>query len=159
MVQAIPMIISAATAVGSFALTRYQAQMEMAVARQQAEELKISAQQERAASHIEAARKRSENQFKIGETKAALGGSGFTLDDATAANIISGSVAEATLSERLIIAQGDQRARNVEAQARNTLWGGKMTKKAGNLSAIVGLGKDTASWFDTYGNSIVNGTG
>ncbi len=133
--------------------------MEMAVARQQAEELRISAQQERAASHIEAARKRQENQFKLGEQRAALGGSGFTLDDATAANIIGNSAAEATLSERLILAQGDQRARNMEAQARNTLWGGKMAKKAGNLSAIVGLGKDAVGWFDNYGSGIVNGTG
>lgn len=159
MVQAIPMIISAATAVGSFALTRYQSQMEMAVARQQADELKLSAQQERAAAHMEAARKRQENQFKLGEQRAALGGSGFTLDDATAANIIGNSAAEATLSERLIVAQGDQRARNMEAQARNTLFGGKMAKKAGNLSAIVGLGKDTASWFDSYGSQFVNKTG
>lgn len=133
--------------------------MEMAVAKQQAEELRKSAQQERAASHIEAARKRQENQFKLGETRAALGGSGFTLDDATAANIISNSAVEATLAERLIIAQGDQRARNMETQATNTLWSGKMAKKAGNLSAIVGLGKDTASWFDSYGSQFVNKTG
>lgn len=119
----------------------------------------MSAQQERAAAHMEAARKRQENQFKIGETRAALGGSGFTLDDATAANIISNSAAEATLAERLIIAQGDQRARNMETQATNTLWSGKMAKKAGNLSSIVGLGKDAAGWFDSYGSAFVNKTG
>lgn len=133
--------------------------MEMAIARQQAEELRISAQQERAAAHIESARKRQENQFKLGEQKAALGGSGFTLDDATAANIVSNSVAEATLSERLIVAQGDQRARNMDAQSRNTLWSGRMAKKAGNLSAVIQLGKDTASWFDKYGSQFSNGTG
>ena len=140
-------------------MTRYQSQMEMAAARQQAEELRISAQQERAAAHYEAARKRSENKFKLGETKAALGGSGFTLDDATSANIIGDSVAQSTLAEQLIIAQGDQRARNMEVQAKNTLWSGKMQKKARNMSAWVDLGRDTASWFENYGSKYVNKTG
>jgi hypothetical protein len=118
--------------------------MEMAIARQQAEELKLAAKQERAVAHMEAARKRSENKFKIGEAKAGLAGSGFVLDDAQSAFIIGESVAEATLSEKLIIAQGDQRARNMEAGAKNTLWEGKMKKKLNNFGATVGLVKDLA---------------
>jgi hypothetical protein len=66
------------------------------------------------------------------------------LDDAQSAFIIGESVAEATLSEKLIIAQGDQRARNMEAGAKNTLWEGKMKKKLNNFGATVGLVKDLA---------------
>ena len=145
--QALPFVAMAftgAAAVGSYAMARYQSQMEMAIARQQAEELKLAAKQERAVAHMEAARKRSENKFKIGEAKAGLAGSGFVLDDAQSAFIIGESVAEATLSEKLIIAQGDQRARNMEAGAKNTLWEGKMRKKLNNFGATVGLVKDLA---------------
>jgi hypothetical protein len=145
--QALPFVAMAftgAAAVGSYAMARYQSQMEMAIARQQAEELKLAAKQERAVAHMEAARKRSENKFKIGEAKAGLAGSGFVLDDAQSAFIIGESVAEATLSEKLIIAQGDQRARNMEAGAKNTLWEGKMKKKLNNFGATVGLVKDLA---------------
>lgn len=150
----IPAILAIVSAVGSYAISRSNSNAERAAAMYQARENERMAQQERAAAHLEAARKRRENQFKLGQQKDALGGSGFTLDDPTAVKIIGDSAAAATLAEQLIIAQGDQRARNMEAQARMTKWSGKVGARQSTLAANVQLVSDTGSWFTNYGKNL-----
>lgn len=139
-------------------MQRQTARTESKVARAQAEELRLTAQQERAAAHLEAARKRQENAYKLGQQKVGLSGSGFVLDDAQAAHVIGSSVAEATLAEQLIIAQGEQRARNLEEDARITQWSGRARAAGTSMAAGVGLAKDSTSWWDNYGSQFANGT-
>lgn len=137
-------------------MARYQGQVMQQVAEANAANLEIQAGQERAAAQHEAARKQLEHKMKLGDTKAELAGSGFTLDDSTSATIIGQTVEQQTLAELLLIRQGEQRAQNMEAQARQLRWEGKMNRKGGNLSATAQLIQDGASWYNNYGSGIAN---
>lgn len=128
------------------------------VAEANARNLEIQAGQERAAAHYEASRKQLENRMKLGEAKAELAGSGFTLDDPTSATIIGQTVEQQTLSEMLMLKQAEQRAQNMEAQARQSRWEGSMSRKGANIGATANLIASGTDWYNNYGSGIGNST-
>lgn len=125
-----------------------------AVANVNAEQTERQARQERASAQFEAERLRLANKAKLSETRAALGGSGFRLDDRTSMTIIGQTVEQQTLSELLLLKQGEQRARNMEAGAAIERWEGGQRRKAANMQATVDLMKNGADWFNNYGSGI-----
>lgn len=148
-------VMSAVSMAGSYTLQRMQGKVMQQVAEANARNLEIQAGQERAAAQHEVARKQLEGKIQLGDTKAQLAGSGFTLSgDATAAKIIGQSVEQQTLSELLVLKQAEQRAQGLEAEARQGRWDGRMRRKGANMQATVDLIKNGSDWFNNYGSGI-----
>jgi hypothetical protein len=114
------------------------------------------AKQERAVNQYNAQLMALKDRTELGQTKHSLAGSGFTLDDPTSQTIIGQTVEQQTLSELLMVRQGEQRARGVEQQARINLFEGRMAASAKRSESAVGLLKNGSSWWNNYGSGFVN---
>ena len=158
-VQVVGAVLGAGAAYGSYTMARYQGRVMEQVANMNATNLEIQAGQERAAAQLQAQRDALRNKMQLGDTKATLAGSGFTLNDPTSATIIGQTVEQQTLAEMLVLKQAEQRALGMEAQARQTRFEGKTGRIGQNLQAKAQLMKDGADWFSNYGSGIVNGIG
>lgn len=142
-------ISAASMALGAYG-TYQQGQVAKQVSKAQAEELRVQANNERAASHYQMAKQRREAKARAGETRVALSTSGFGGDDVQAAHVIGETAKEETLQELMTKALAEQKARNMERNATQTLWEGKQRARGATLSAIGELGSGLASWAERY---------
>lgn len=136
--------------------TYQQGQVAKQIAKAQSEDLKVQAANERAASHYEMAKQRREAKARAGETRVALSSSGFGGDDTLAAHIIGETAKEETLQELMTKALAEQRAKNMERNAQQTLWEGKQTAKAATISAFGQIVGGAASWAERYNPQPAN---
>lgn len=144
-------ILSLATAgisaYGNYQQGQAQKQQNDATAAQ----LETQANQERAIAQLEAARRRRAGKAQLSEQQSMLASSGFASDDPSSLHLVSETVGAQTLEELLVLAQGEDTARQTEFQAQQVRKGGRMDARSGTMSALVsGMGGFT-SWYDRYG--------
>jgi len=137
--------------------TLQQGRIAQQVANMQSDQLRTQAQQERAVAHYEMAKQRALAKKRAGDTKAAFASSGFTLGDPTSAHIIGTTAEEETLQELMTKALAEQRARNMERQAAQRQWEGRMERRGSQIKAMSDLLSGGSSWYDRYGKSFGGG--
>lgn len=113
--------------------------------------MEAQAKQERAVAQLQAARMRREGKAQLSEQRSLMAASGFASDDPTSINLLHDTVGAQTLEELLVLAQGEDAARQQEYAARQTRLGGKNARSNANAGAITSLAGGMSSWYDRYG--------
>jgi hypothetical protein len=144
--------IASLAAAGLSAYGQYQqGQAQQRQANATAAQLETQANQERAIAQLEAARRRREGKAQLSQQKSLLADSGFASDDPSSLHLINETVGAQTLEELLVLAQGEDAARQTEFQAQQVRQGGASAAQSGRLSALISVAEGFTSWYDRYG--------
>lgn len=116
-----------------------------------AAQMDARAKQERAVSQLEAARRRREGKAQLSQQKSLMAASGFAADDPSSLHLVSETVGAQTLEELLVLAQGEDSARQMEFEASQTRMAGQQAKANARTGALTTLAGNMFSWYDRYG--------
>lgn len=113
----------------------YSGAAEQQAANAEAQQREIQAGQERAAAQHNAAKMREEAKRLLSRQRAGAAASGFDATDPTSRALVSDTVKTQTIEEKLVQAQAEDRARQMEFAGAMKRWGGKQARKASKFAA------------------------
>lgn len=136
-----------------------QGQQAQFAANLTATQIETRAKQERAIAQMEAARRRRQGKAQLSTQRSLMATTGFASDDPTSLSLVSETVGAQTLEELLVLAQGEDSARQMEFEAKQVRQGGKNAMRNAKSEAFGALVGGGMSWYDRYGPGRRTGGG
>lgn len=138
----------------SVGATLYQGAAQAAALEGEAAQQEAQANQERAVAQYNAAKQREEHKRVLARQRAGLAASGFDPTDATGTVLTAETVKTATLEELLTLAQGEERARQMDFAAKVR----SSTAKSARRGSYLAAGATLAGGLYDIGQSIPRGS-